>query len=83
MRVADLLINWRFINKLTQRDAALQIGISASSLCRVEKGSTPDGETVVKLVAWMFGTEPKNDEAPVPTNSGDQRSDVPSPAPEG
>lgn len=57
MRVAELIINWRFIKKLNQRDAATEMGISASSLCRIEKGIVPDGTTLVKLMNWLFGEE--------------------------
>jgi transcriptional regulator with XRE-family HTH domain len=80
MRVAELIINWRFIKKLNQRDAALEMGISASSLCRIEKGIVPDGTTLVKLMNWLFG-EP-DEKQTITTNTGDQRQDAPSPAPE-
>lgn len=82
MRVAELIINWRFIRKLNQRDAAKEMGISASSLCRIEKGIVPDGTTLVTLMNWLFG-EAHAEIISIAPNSGDQRQDVSSPASEG
>lgn len=81
MRVAELIINWRFIKKLNQRDAAKEMGISASSLCRIEKGIVPDGTTLVTLMNWLFGESDEKQEA-ITTNAGDQRQDASSPAQE-
>ena len=60
MRVAELITNWRFIKKLNMRDAALQMGLSASSLSRIENGKVPDGETLIKLINWLFSQEESN-----------------------
>ena len=60
MRVAELITNWRFIKKYSLRDAAEEMGLSSSSLARIEKGKVPDGETLIKLVNWLFGTEEMN-----------------------
>ncbi len=57
MRVADLLTNWRFINKLTLRDAAIEMGLSPSSLARIERGKIPDGDTLIRLMNWLFGSD--------------------------
>ena len=60
MRVGELLKTWRFIRKLNTRDAGAQMGISASALLRIENGRVPDGETIIKLTAWLFGEEPQH-----------------------
>jgi DNA-binding XRE family transcriptional regulator len=85
MRVAELIINWRFIRKLNQRDAAKEMGISASSLCRIEKGIVPDGTTLVTLMNWLFGESQHETKVIIyrAPDSGDQRQDVSSPASEG
>lgn len=43
--------------KSNQRAAAREIGVSASTLCRVETGYAPDLETFGKLCAWL-GKDP-------------------------
>lgn len=35
------------------REAAKQIGTSAPTLCRVEKGKTPDVETFANICNWI------------------------------
>jgi transcriptional regulator with XRE-family HTH domain len=59
MRVGLLLENWRFINKLKLREAGAIVGISASTLMHIEKGKVPDGPTLLKLQAWLFGADPQ------------------------
>lgn len=82
MRVAELIINWRFIRKLNQRDAAAVMGLSASSLCRIEKGIVPDGTTMVKLMNWLFG-EDNEEEKSARANTGNERNDAQSSPSEG
>ena len=72
MRVAELITNWRFIKKYSLRDAAEEMGLSSSSLARIEKGKVPDGETLIKLVNWLFGETHETST----TNAGDQRADA-------
>lgn len=60
MRVGELIKTWRFIRKLNTRDAGAQMGISSSALLRIEKGTVPDGETIIKLTAWLYGEEATN-----------------------
>ena len=51
----DLLRAYRFHRSLTVRDLAPEIGISIATLSRLERGHQPDGDTMLKLLAWMFG----------------------------
>ena len=81
MRVAELITNWRFIKKYSLRDAADEMGLSPSSLLRIEKGKVPDGETLIKLVNWLFGTEAEIAQTST-TNTGDERTDAPVPVQE-
>ena len=39
--------------KISSRQAALEIGTSASTLSRVEKGFTPDADTFFKICTWI------------------------------
>lgn len=77
MRVAELITNWRFIKKYSLRDAAEEMGLSASSLLRIEKGKVPDGETLIKLINWLFG---ENHE--IQPDAGNERADAPMPVQE-
>lgn len=53
--LGDVLRKWRVMSDLDQRGAARRLGISASSLCRLEKGDVrPDAETFLKLLAWLI-----------------------------
>lgn len=54
MRLFKLLANWRWAEKITMREAAKEIGISAPTLCRVEKGEKMDGKTLSKILSWMM-----------------------------
>ena len=78
MRVAELLKTWRFMVKLNVRDAANTIGISPSSLSRIERGYIPDGAMLIKLMAWLFGEEHET----TTTDAGHERDDAQVPVPE-
>lgn len=36
------------------RDGAADIGISASTLSRIENGEKMDGETLAKIIKWLL-----------------------------
>lgn len=47
----------RSLDKLSLRDAAKQIGVSSSTLSRIERGLTFDWETGVALCKWLGSAE--------------------------
>jgi len=51
--LAEHVAKRRFDSGLTQRDVARELGLSASTLCRVEAGRAPDLESFAKLCAWL------------------------------
>ncbi len=53
MQLADVLKKWRRMTDLTVRDAAGQIGISVSTLSRIENGELMDGRTLAKIFTWL------------------------------
>lgn len=54
-RVLKVYRAWR---EITTRELASEIGISASTICRIETGKgQPDGPTAVKLFAWLLSEE--------------------------
>lgn len=57
LRLGQMLRLYRTVRKLNMRDVAGEIGISASSLCRIENGKSCDMRSLGKLYAWMIGEE--------------------------
>ena len=54
MRIGSLISDWRHINRLGIRVVASDIGISASTLGRIERGEEFDSKTMRKLLLWIF-----------------------------
>lgn len=54
MRLGEVIRKWRVMNELDLRTVASEIGISAATLMRLEQGRTPDGDTLAKVLAWLF-----------------------------
>ena len=62
LNLGDVLKKWRLMSQLGQRGAAYRIGISASTLCRIENGDTrPDAEAFLKILAWLITPEKANE----------------------
>lgn len=55
MKIGTLLLRWRAAENIGVRELAKQIGISASTLCRVENGEEPGGKTLAAIMRWMLG----------------------------
>lgn len=45
---------YRVTNELTLREVGKEIGIGAATLMRLEQGRNPDGQTLAKVLAWLF-----------------------------
>ncbi len=54
----DLLTQRIIRNKLTLRQAAIEIGVSAATISRVERSHMPDIETFCKICLWL-DTDPR------------------------
>ena len=59
LRLGEVLRNWRLLKNTGLRPAAKEIGISYSTLSRLEHGDAPDAFSLVKILDWLF-TEEKN-----------------------
>ncbi len=54
MRLGELVKEWRWAKKINVRDAAKEIGISAATLSRFERGNAIDGDVLSKLLRWSL-----------------------------
>jgi transcriptional regulator with XRE-family HTH domain len=54
-KLGNVLKGWRESERIDQRTAAKEIGIGASTLCRLESGeTTPDAKTFMAILIWLF-----------------------------
>ncbi|MGB0662822.1 MAG: helix-turn-helix domain-containing protein [Pontibacterium sp.] len=53
-RIGLLLKRYRQMGDVTQKELAEEIGISHSTLCRMEKGEQFSGENLSKVLKWMM-----------------------------
>ena len=54
MRVGKVIADYRFANNLGVREVAAEIGTSSATLNRLENNENCDGETMVKVMLWLF-----------------------------
>lgn len=53
MKLGEMLLSYRQKKDINARDLAKEIGMSASTLCRIERGNNPDVDTYLKILNWM------------------------------
>ena len=49
----------RTVANVGLREQAKEIGIGHATLMRIEHGEAFDADTLLKLIAWLLGQEPK------------------------
>ena len=54
MKLGEVIRQWRYITRVGVREVAKQIGTSAGTLSRVERGENPDGATLAKILVWLL-----------------------------
>jgi transcriptional regulator with XRE-family HTH domain len=59
---------WRTTEHVTLRKAAEQIGISHSTLSRIELGETADGHSIWKILIWLNTPSNEGAEPPLPAD---------------
>lgn len=64
MRIGVVIRRWRKMEERELREVAEQIGISPSTLARLEKGETPNGDTLAAAVRWLLSAEEPTTSAP-------------------
>ena len=57
MKLGKIIRKYRVTSELTLREVGKEIGIGAATLMRVEEGRNPDGNTLAKILAWLFKDE--------------------------
>ena len=58
MRLGLMIVDFRNVECMGVREAAKQIGISAATLSRIERGENCDGATLIKVLAWVLAPMP-------------------------
>ena len=53
-RIGKLLKLHRAVTEQEQKDLAAEIGIGASTLCRIEKGKSCSMEAAGRLINWLL-----------------------------
>ncbi len=54
MKLGEVLKKWRTMSDIGIRQVAKDIGISAATLSRIERGESMDGRTLALIQAWLF-----------------------------
>ena len=54
MNLGKVIRKYRVTSELSLRDVGKEIGIGAATLMRLEQGRDPDGQTLAKVLAWLF-----------------------------
>ena len=52
--LAKLVSNWRWMERITAREAADQIGLSPSTYSRLERGCPVDGGILAIVLTWLL-----------------------------
>lgn len=54
MRLGPVLADWRFARRIGVREAAKMMGVTQSTLNRIERGYPCDSVTLAKILAWLM-----------------------------
>lgn len=54
MRLGFVLADYRWANRIGVRGLAKDIGVSAATLNRFERGENCDSDTLAKIINWLF-----------------------------
>lgn len=54
MRLGCVLADYRWANRIGVRGLAKEIGVSAATMNRFERGENCDAQTLTTIMAWLF-----------------------------
>ena len=57
MRIGSVLHKWRINSDVSTRDLGKQVGVSASTISRIENGEDISAAAMLALIVWLFGKE--------------------------
>lgn len=60
VKLADLIRMWRASRNITSRELAAEIGVSHSTVLRIEQNKQVDGDSLAKLLIWLITPEARN-----------------------
>ena len=60
MRLGRVIARYRYAERLGVRAVAKEIGVSAATLNRVERGEPCDGTTLTKILFWLLERNGEN-----------------------
>ena len=69
MKLCEVLRQYRWATKIGSREMAAEIGISGSTLVRIERGEVPHGSTMAKVLRWLLK---ERDEAESTSSAGEE-----------
>ena len=64
MRLGEVIQKWRLWQERNIRDLAAEIGISPSTLSRIERGERMDAPTFMKILNWLTAEPAQAEEPP-------------------
>lgn len=56
MRLGQVILDWRTLNKMTLKHVSREIGIPLPTLAKIESGQEPSGATLTKILAFLLTT---------------------------
>lgn len=56
MMIGKILADYRYANRLSLRELAKELNVSAATLCRIEQGKPMEQATIVRLFNLLFGS---------------------------
>lgn len=59
MKIGSVIHRWRTLSDQDLRSVAEEIGISSPTLMRLESGKDPSGETIARVIRWLFDSKVK------------------------
>ena len=59
MKLGTVINGWRRIDGRGLRDVAKEIGITYTTLFRLEGGGECDGDTLAHVLCWLMDRQPK------------------------
>lgn len=57
MRIGTVLHKWRINAGFTVREIGNQIGVSASTISRIENGEDISASAMLAVIVWLFGKD--------------------------